>query len=267
MHNKSQQPAAPQSVAPLIIRNLLQLGPLPYPAVWHAMRQFTLNRDASCYDEIWLLEHQPCYTLGRAGRPEHLLNPNTQIPLWRCDRGGQITYHGPGQLMIYTLLDIKRLNLGIRQLVTALEQTIIQQCAYYNINAYAQPKAPGVYVQQDKLAAVGLRVVHGRCYHGIAINMQLDLRPFAHINPCGYAQLETTSWHQLAPSLQWTAPGSDQQALWLRALSQMLLNTFAHSQHESSCEPHPLLGEYLHLETLDALPTEPLLCQPHYATI
>jgi lipoyl(octanoyl) transferase len=165
-----------------------------YPLVLQAMQQFTQQREANSADEIWIVEHPPVYTLGLNGKREHLLYAN-HIPLQQSDRGGQITYHGHGQLVIYTLLDIQRLHLNIRQLVTLLEQAMITTLAQYGIKAYAKAEAPGVYVKDKKIGSIGLRVKKGCCYHGLSLNNHMDLTPFDAINTCGYPDLKVTSLH------------------------------------------------------------------------
>lgn len=170
----------------LLIRDLATED---YTAVWQAMQQLTDQRDANTLDQLWLLEHQPVFTQGQAGKEEHLLFPG-DIPVVKVDRGGQVTYHGPGQLVVYVLLDLKRRNLGVRQLVTMLEQVLIQLLAGYDIEAYAKPDAPGVYVGEAKIASLGLRVRKGCTFHGLALNVNMDLAPFSRINPCGYAGMQ-----------------------------------------------------------------------------
>jgi lipoyl(octanoyl) transferase len=160
------------------------------------MRIFTDKRTPETPDEIWLIEHNPVYTLGQAGKLEHILNPGN-IPIEKTDRGGQVTYHGPGQLIIYPLLNLRRLKLGIRELVTLLENTIIHLLATYGINAEAKKEAPGVYVNSAKIASIGLRIRKGYCYHGLAFNVSMDLSPFAGINPCGMRQLTITQLSDL----------------------------------------------------------------------
>lgn len=167
-----------------------RLGIVEYAAAYEAMRAFTAERDAGTPDEIWLLQHPPVYTLGQAGKPEHLLQ-ETGIPLARTDRGGQITYHGPGQLVAYVLIDLARRRLKVRELVALLEQAIIDCVAAYDIRAARLPGAPGVYVGEAKIAALGLRVRRGCSYHGLSLNVDMDLAPFAWINPCGYEGLKT----------------------------------------------------------------------------
>ncbi len=167
------------------------LGVQPYTTVWENMKRFTSLRDENTPDELWLLEHTPVYTQGQAGKAEHVLNTNA-IPLVQTDRGGQITYHAPGQLIAYVLMDIKRRNLGIRTLVTHLEQLLILLLADFNITAQSKCKAPGVYIDEKKIASIGLRVKNGCTYHGIALNVDMDLTPFSGINPCGFAALQMT---------------------------------------------------------------------------
>ncbi len=167
------------------------LGLQDYESTWQAMQRFTQHRDAQTADEIWITEHPPVYTLGLNGKREHLLNTGA-IPVINSDRGGQVTYHGPGQLIIYTLLDIKRLNLGVRQLVTLLEQAVIVSLAQYGIIAVARADAPGVYVNDKKIGSIGLRIKKNCSYHGLSLNNCMDLRPFDHINTCGYSGLEVT---------------------------------------------------------------------------
>ena len=171
----------------LLVRNL---GVQPYEEIWHKMQHFTDNRDADTLDEIWLVEHNPVFTQGQAGKPEHLLQQSA-IPVVQSDRGGQITYHGPGQQVMYVLIDIKRhAELNVRQLVTALEQTVVKTLADYGIEGYPKADAPGVYIDGKKICSLGLRIRHGRSFHGLAFNINMDLTPFHYINPCGYAGLE-----------------------------------------------------------------------------
>ena len=162
-----------------------------YGETWQAMKTFTMNRDTDTSDEIWLLQHFPVYTQGIAGKPEHLLY-NNQIPVVNTDRGGQITYHGPGQLIVYTLLEFRRLGLTVRGLVTQLEKAVIDLLAVYCIKAESRREAPGVYVNGAKIASLGLKIKNGFCYHGIALNVNMDMEPFAAINPCGYKGLQMT---------------------------------------------------------------------------
>jgi len=165
------------------------LGRVEYELAWRAMQKFTAERAADAADEIWLLEHPPVYTLGVAGRAEHLPRVANGIPVVRTDRGGQITYHGPGQVVLYTLLDLRRRGLAVRPLVRLLELSVIDLLASYGVAATARVEAPGVYVDGAKIAALGLRIRDGRCYHGIAFNADMDLTPFRAIDPCGYSGL------------------------------------------------------------------------------
>jgi len=172
------------------------LGRVEYEPTWRAMQRFTDERNAATPDELWLLEHPPVFTLGMAADPGHVLAPG-DIPLVQTDRGGQVTYHGPGQLVAYPLLDIRRLGLPVRTLVVQLEQAVIQLAAAHGIVAAGRRDAPGVYVDGRKLASLGLRVRRGASYHGLALNVDMDLAPFARINPCGMAGLDVTSLARL----------------------------------------------------------------------
>lgn len=167
------------------------LGLVDYESTWRAMQSFTAERGAATVDEIWLVEHPPVYTLGLAGKAEHLLRAS-DIPVVKTDRGGQITYHGPGQTVVYVLIDLKRLNLGVKALVNRAEQAVIDLLAEFNIRAQRRAGAPGVYVHDAKIGALGFRIRNGYSYHGIALNCDMDLSPFDNINPCGYAGLRTT---------------------------------------------------------------------------
>ena len=167
------------------------LGRVEYLPTWQAMQDFTSARGAETADELWLLEHAPVYTLGLAGKPEHLLRA-TDIPVVKIDRGGQITYHGPGQIVAYLLLDLKRRGIGVKELVRRMEQAVIELLAEYGVAAERRDRAPGVYVGGAKIAALGLRIKKGCCYHGLSLNVDMDLSPFAAINPCGYAGLAVT---------------------------------------------------------------------------
>ena len=167
------------------------LGLQDYEPLWRAMQRFTDTRTPETADEIWFTEHPPVFTLGLNASREHLLETG-DIPVVQIDRGGQVTYHGPGMLMVYPLIDLKRLGLGVRDLVTALEQSVVDLAGGYGIEARAKPDAPGVYVADTKFASVGLRIRRGASYHGMALNVRVDLEPFLRINPCGYAGLEMT---------------------------------------------------------------------------
>jgi len=164
-------------------------GNVPYEPTWRAMQQFTNARDEATRDEIWFVEHPPVFTQGMNGKPEHVLMPG-DIPVVQIDRGGQVTYHGPGQLVVYPLIDLRRHQLGVREMVMALETAVIETAATWNIAAIAKREAPGVYVQDRKLASVGLRIRRGCSYHGLAFNVAMNLEPFERINPCGYQGLE-----------------------------------------------------------------------------
>jgi lipoyl(octanoyl) transferase len=172
-------------------------GLVDYAATWREMQAYTDTRTADSADELWLLQHPPVFTLGRNGKTEHLLHHTGDIPVIHVDRGGQITYHGPGQLIAYPLLDLKRRRLGIQSLVRLLEQSVINLLADYSISAGRRDKAPGVYVDGRKIAALGLRVRRGCCYHGLSLNVNMDLAPFSMISPCGIADLEVTQFADL----------------------------------------------------------------------
>lgn len=209
-----------------------ELGLRPYEPVWHAMQAFTDRRDAATRDEIWFCDHEPVFTLGLNAAREHLLAPG-DIPVVQIDRGGQVTYHGPGQLMVYPLIDLRRAGLGVRDLVTALEQSVVDLAAEHDIEAAARPDAPGVYVAGTKLASVGLRIRRGCSFHGMALNVDVDLEPFSRINPCGFSSLEMTDLKALCGVTD------------MRSVREELL-------------PHLL--EHLHLqdEEVEAVPDSPL---------
>lgn len=175
---------------------LKYLGQVPYEPTWRAMQAFTDQRTAETGDEIWFLEHPPVFTQGLNGKPEHVLFTG-DIPVVQIDRGGQVTYHGPGQLVVYPLIDVRRHSLGVRELVMALENSVIRLMADYGIHAQARRDAPGVYVEGRKLASIGLRIRRGCSYHGMAINVNMDLSPFQRINPCGYQGLEVVDMRSL----------------------------------------------------------------------
>lgn len=167
------------------------LGLVEYEPTWQAMQRFTNERVPTTEDEIWLLQHPPVFTQGQAGKAEHLLLPGN-IPVVQVDRGGQVTYHGPGQLVCYLMLDVRRLGIGVRELVSRIEQSLIDLLASYDVQAVAKPDAPGVYVNGAKIASLGLRIRNGRSFHGLALNVDMDLEPFGRINPCGYAGMTMT---------------------------------------------------------------------------
>ncbi|MCF7221475.1 lipoyl(octanoyl) transferase LipB [Marilutibacter chinensis] len=175
--------------SPALLRDL---GRRPYEPVWRAMQAFTDARTDATPDELWLVEHDPVFTLGQAGKPEHVLMPG-DIPVIHVDRGGQVTYHGPGQIVLYPLLDLRRLGVGVKEYVCRVEQAMIDTLADWNIEAVRRDGAPGVYVGDAKIGALGIRVRHGCTFHGLAFNIAMDLEPFRRINPCGYAGLQVTS--------------------------------------------------------------------------
>lgn len=178
-----------------------ELGLLPYEPVLEAMRRFTDQRGPETGDEIWLVEHPAVFTQGQAGKAEHLLIPG-DIPVVQTDRGGQVTYHGPGQLVAYLLLDVRRLGFGVRDLVSRMERCLIELLASYGVTAVAKPDAPGVYVDGAKIASLGLRIRHGCSFHGLALNVDMNLEPFRRINPCGYAGLAMTQLSEHAGSIE-----------------------------------------------------------------
>jgi len=190
------------------------LGLQEYEPLWRSMQRFTDTRDGQTPDEIWFTEHPPVYTLGVNASRDHLLAPG-DIPVVQIDRGGQVTYHGPGQLMIYPLIDLRRAGLGVRALVTALEQSVVDLAAGYGVDAASRPDAPGVYVEGRKLASVGLRIRRGASYHGMALNVDVDLEPFSRINPCGFRGLEVVDLRGLGVD----APRDDVER---RVLDQLL---------------------------------------------
>ncbi len=185
------------SDAHVIIR---RLGLCDYEPVWRDMQAFTQARTADTPDQLWLVEHPPVYTFGLNAKPEHLLDPG-DIPVVRCDRGGQVTYHGPGQVVVYCLIDLRRLGLGVKPFVQKLEQSIIDLLADDGVAAERQAGAPGVYVNGAKIAALGLRITRGASYHGIALNVDMNLEPFARINPCGYPGMAVTQLSALVPGI------------------------------------------------------------------
>ncbi len=174
-----------------------RLGLADYEPTWHRMRDFTLARNPDTPDELWLVEHPPVYTLGIAARPEHLPRFDNGIPVVKTDRGGQITYHGPGQVVAYTLLDLRRRQMGVRALVRTLERAVIELLAEHGVRAAGREDAPGVYVDGSKVAALGLRIRNGCAYHGLSLNVDMDLAPFDAINPCGYPGLQVTQTRNL----------------------------------------------------------------------
>ena len=179
---------------------VLSKGLQDYLTTWEEMKSFTENRDSDTLDELWTLEHNSVFTQGLSGKPEHLLKA-TQIPIIQSDRGGQITYHAPGQLIIYCLIDIKRLGIGIKKMVSIIEQSLIEFLSTYDITAHTLNGAPGVYVNDSKIAALGLKVKQGRTYHGLSLNIDMDLSPYKLINPCGYSDLKVTQMRNLTDNI------------------------------------------------------------------
>ncbi|HSN64775.1 MAG: lipoyl(octanoyl) transferase LipB [Azonexus sp.] len=173
-----------------------RLGRVEYEPTWRAMQEFTASRTPETPDELWIVEHPPVFTLGQAGKPEHVLE-DLGIPIVKIDRGGQVTYHGPGQVVIYLLLDLARLKIKVRELVTAIEQGVIDFLAAHGVQAERRAGAPGVYVGEAKVAALGLKIKNSCSYHGLSLNVDMDLSPFAAINPCGYAGLKVTQTKNL----------------------------------------------------------------------
>ncbi|EEX37618.1 MULTISPECIES: lipoyl(octanoyl) transferase LipB [Vibrio] len=215
---------------PLVIR---RLGRQDYLPVWQAMHQFTDQRDEQTADEIWLVEHHPVFTQGQAGKAEHLLNPGN-IPVVQSDRGGQVTYHGPGQLVVYVLINLRRKKLGVRELVTGIEQLVIDTLKTYHINSAARPDAPGVYVDGKKICSLGLRIRKGCSFHGLALNVNMDLSPFLRINPCGYQGMEMVQVCDLG--------GPDNLAEIEQQMIQELVRLFGYQQVEFSTEA-PFIGK------------------------
>lgn len=215
---------------PLVIR---RLGRQDYLPVWQAMHQFTDQRDEQTADEIWLVEHHPVFTQGQAGKAEHLLNPGN-IPVVQSDRGGQVTYHGPGQLVVYVLINLRRKKLGVRELVTRIEQLVIDTLKTYHIDSAARPDAPGVYVDGKKICSLGLRIRKGCSFHGLALNVNMDLSPFLRINPCGYQGMEMVQVCDLG--------GPDNLPEIEQQMIQELVRLFGYQQVEFSTEA-PFIGK------------------------
>ena len=212
-----------------------ELGRVEYEPTWRAMQRFTDARAADTDDEIWLLEHPPVFTLGMAGRREHLLDPG-DIPVIQVDRGGQVTYHGPGQLVVYLLMDLRRAGWGVRDVVSALERAVIDYAATLGIAAQCRREAPGVYVAGRKLASVGLRIRRGASYHGLALNVAMDLSPFGRINPCGYAGLEMTQLAELGGPADRARAGRELLPHLLRGLARRGLPSNASRPPLPSCD-------------------------------
>ena len=215
----------------LIIR---QLGNADYKKVWQAMQTFTDNRDENTHDELWFVEHPPVFTQGQAGKEEHLLMPG-DIPVVKVDRGGQVTYHGPGQQVIYFMINLRRKKMGVRELVTLIEKGLVAALADFNIKAYAKADAPGVYVDEKKVASLGLRVRKGCSFHGLALNVCMDLEPFLRINPCGYAGLKMIQTCDLnGPKNTIDAANSLEKHL----ISLLKATTVSHKTGLESCYDH-----------------------------
>jgi len=222
--------STPAPTAPgVVVRRLPRSD---YQDTWRKMREFTRARTPGTADEIWLLEHPAVFTLGQAGKHEHLLAPG-DIPVIDTDRGGQVTYHGPGQLVMYTLIDLKRAQLGIRQLVGLLEKSVVSILSSYGVQSVPRPDAPGVYVDGAKIAALGLRVSRGRSYHGLALNVDLDLEPFNRINPCGFQNLEVTSMSRLGVETTTDVIGSELAEMFVDLLAAADNNKAAKKPGES----------------------------------
>jgi len=194
------------------------LGEVDYQRTWQKMQDFTDTRLADTADELWFLQHPPVYTLGKNGKAEHVLNSG-DIPVINSDRGGQVTYHGPGQIVVYTLLDLNRLKIGVRQLVTVLEKSVIDLLVDYGVESSARRDAPGVYVNDAKIAALGLRVRKGCSFHGLALNVDMNLEPFSRINPCGYEGLKVTQLKSLVTDIDIENVTGDLQQVLLKNLN------------------------------------------------
>lgn len=204
-----------------------RLGRQDYSPVWQAMHQFTDQRSEETRDEVWLVEHNPVFTQGQAGKAEHLLNTG-DIPVVQSDRGGQVTYHGPGQLVVYFLINLRRKKLGVRDLVTAIENLVINTLKAYNIDSAARPDAPGVYVDGKKICSLGLRIRKGCSFHGLALNVNMDLSPFLRINPCGYQGMEMVQVSELG--------GPNELATIEQQLIKELVNLLGYEQVTFSTE-------------------------------
>lgn len=217
------------SVETLLVR---QLGLCNWQSTSEAMHHYTDQRDGSSRDEIWLVEHDPVFTQGQAGKAEHVLMPG-DIPVVQSDRGGQVTYHGPGQQVMYVLIDIKRRKIGVRQLVTALEETVIATLMHFGVEARARADAPGVYVGDEKICSLGLRIRKGCSFHGLALNVAMDLLPFLRINPCGYAGMSMTQLQHFNPDVSVI----EVQPLLVAAFARLL----NYENVEWQTEPNPVM--------------------------
>jgi lipoyl(octanoyl) transferase len=203
-----------------------ELGLVPYEPTWHAMQRFTEGRGRDTADEVWLVQHPPIFTQGLAGKAEHLLLPG-DIAVVQVDRGGQVTYHGPGQLVVYLMLDVRRLGFGVRELVSRIERSLIALLASYDVTAVAQKDAPGVYVDGAKIASLGLRIRNGYSFHGLALNVDMDLEPFRRINPCGYAGLAMTQLCDLAGPIEFAEVSARLRAQLVKHLDYAEQTTLA----------------------------------------
>ncbi len=208
----------------LIVRTL---GLQEYQPIWQAMQQFTQQRQQTTTDEIWLLEHPPIFTLGRNATPSDIIS-TSHIPIVQIDRGGQVTYHGPGQLIAYLMIDIKRRTLGVRQFITFIEQSIINTLYEFQLSAIAKKEAPGVYINEAKIAALGLRIKKGCSFHGLSLNIAMDLAPFSQINPCGYKNLEVVQLCDYIDSIELLPTQSMQQTI-IKDVQQKLISHLANS--------------------------------------
>ncbi|HEY8887389.1 MAG TPA: lipoyl(octanoyl) transferase LipB [Gallionella sp.] len=217
----------PAHVSPPVIHSL---GLVEYQPTWDAMKRFTAERNSETRDEIWLVQHPPVYTQGLAGKPEHLLH-STSIPVIKIDRGGQITYHGPGQIVAYMLLDLRRWKINVRELVRLMEQAVIDLLAEFGIAAQGREDAPGVYVGDAKIAALGLKIKNGCCYHGLAFNVDMDLTPFDCINPCGYAGLRVTQAGELGITYSINELQAQLAQNLIHGLQQHFERKLSHEQH------------------------------------
>ncbi|NOH72688.1 lipoyl(octanoyl) transferase LipB [Vibrio pectenicida] len=207
-----------------------RLGRQDYEPIWRAMHDFTDTRTEDTSDQVWLVEHNPVFTQGQAGKAEHLINTG-DIPVVQSDRGGQVTYHGPGQLVAYFLINLRRRKLGVRELVTSIETLVIKTLKHYNIESTARPDAPGVYVNDKKICSLGLRIRKGCSFHGLALNVNMDLSPFLRINPCGYAGMEMVQMSQLG--------GPNDLSQVEKTLVEELVTLLGYEQIEFSTEASP----------------------------
>ncbi|MEB0076683.1 lipoyl(octanoyl) transferase LipB [Pseudomonas sp. CCI3.2] len=203
-----------------------ELGEVAYEPTWHAMQRFTEGRERDVADEVWLVQHPPIFTQGLAGKAEHLLLPGN-IPVVQVDRGGQVTYHGPGQLVVYLMLDVRRLGFGVRELVSRIERSLIALLSSYDVTAVAKNDAPGVYVDGAKIASLGLRIRNGFSFHGLALNVDMDLEPFRRINPCGYAGLAMTQLRDHAGPIEFAEVSARLRAQLVKHLDYAEQTTLA----------------------------------------